>query len=197
MAAVRASEKAAQDLIAAANIAAPLIVAGVEDDMAEADMYDEQNDIQPVPAKITRVFRPHPGTDTSYTFADFNKGVELDYSDVDRAHELEGLSSVVFIRSFLNTTWSVDKSTHAGGDTDAGNFDNASEDYQTEIDTLAANITEVQQARKKKKEVTRGKARAVITSKRGIGASRSQTDDNQDHDVVMESATSKRKRALQ
>jgi hypothetical protein len=53
MAAVRPLEKAPQDLIAAANIAAPLIVASVEDDMAEADMYDEQNDVRPVPAKIT------------------------------------------------------------------------------------------------------------------------------------------------
>jgi hypothetical protein len=122
----------------------------------------------------------------------------LDHSHIDRAHELEGLSSVVFIYSFLNTTWSVDKSTHTGGDTDAGNFNNASEDYQTEIDTFAANITEVQQVRKKKKEVTHSKACAVIMSKRGIiGASRSQTDVNQDHDVIMESATSKRKRALQ
>lgn len=87
-------EKAAQDIVEAANIAAPLIVAGVEDDMAEADTYDERNAIQPVPAKITQVFHPHPGTDTSHTFASLTKGI--DTMDVNGAHELEGLSSVVY-----------------------------------------------------------------------------------------------------
>ncbi|KAH9965582.1 hypothetical protein BJV74DRAFT_890220 [Russula compacta] len=61
MAALRASEKAAQDAKAATALAAPLIIAGVEDSMAEVDKDNEANATQPAPTKITHVNRPIVG----------------------------------------------------------------------------------------------------------------------------------------
>ena len=58
MAAIRASEKVVNDAKEAAALAAPLIIAGVEDSMAAADKDDNENAARPVPVKITRVTCP-------------------------------------------------------------------------------------------------------------------------------------------
>lgn len=62
MAALRASKKAAEDAKAAADLAAPLVIARVEDSMAAVDMDNELNAARPAPANIQRVHHPlHKG----------------------------------------------------------------------------------------------------------------------------------------
>ena len=79
MAALRASEKVANDAKAAADLAAPSIIASIEDRMAAADEDDEQNATHPVPACIPRVLRPIRRT---HTFANLERD-----DDIEEAHE--------------------------------------------------------------------------------------------------------------
>ena len=58
MATQRALDKSVQDAKAAAKLAAPLKVAGVEDSMAAADEIHGQNAARPIPVDITRAARP-------------------------------------------------------------------------------------------------------------------------------------------
>ncbi len=58
MAALRALEKTARNAKAAAALAAPVVMAGVEKHMAADDIYNEENAIQPAPVNIARVHRP-------------------------------------------------------------------------------------------------------------------------------------------
>lgn len=57
MAASRAAEKALQEKRDNAERNAPLIIAGIEDLMAEADNSDNANAARPIPADIPRVVR--------------------------------------------------------------------------------------------------------------------------------------------
>jgi len=91
MAALRASEKAAKDAKAAAILAAPSIIAGIEDRMAATEEDNEQNATHPVPADIPRVFRP---TRRIHTFASLERD--------DEAHH-EGQLSVISFSPLLNT----------------------------------------------------------------------------------------------
>ncbi|KAH9952291.1 hypothetical protein BJV74DRAFT_892157 [Russula compacta] len=75
MAALRASEKAAQDAKAATALAAPLIIAGVKDSMAEVDKDNEANATQPAPTKITRVNCPIRRT---RTFANLDQDFDVE-----------------------------------------------------------------------------------------------------------------------
>jgi citrate lyase beta subunit len=97
MAALRASEKAANDAKVAADLAAPLVIAGIEDSTAAADKDDEQNAAHPVPASasasIPRVYRPIRRT---HTFANLERD-----DDIEMAHE--GQSSVISTSPLLNT----------------------------------------------------------------------------------------------
>jgi hypothetical protein len=67
MASLRAAEKSAQDAKAIVDLAAPLIIASIEDRMAVADKDDEENAARPVPREIDRVPRLIRRT---HTFAD-------------------------------------------------------------------------------------------------------------------------------
>jgi hypothetical protein len=88
MATLRASEKAANDAKAAADLAAPSIIAHIEDNMAAADKDDEQNAAHPIPADIPRVLRPIRRT---HTFANLEQDDDVEEG---RAHD-EGRSSVI------------------------------------------------------------------------------------------------------
>ena len=57
MAAIRTAEKLAKESQAAAALAAPVIIANLEDQMAATDKDDEKNAARPVPANITRGLR--------------------------------------------------------------------------------------------------------------------------------------------
>jgi hypothetical protein len=54
----RAAEKVLKEQRNAAELAAPSIVAAVEDQMAEDDRIDDQNAARPLPVDIPRVHRP-------------------------------------------------------------------------------------------------------------------------------------------
>jgi hypothetical protein len=58
MAAMRASVKAATDAKAAAALAAPGIIAGIEDIMAVDDKDSEENAARPAPVKTIRINHP-------------------------------------------------------------------------------------------------------------------------------------------
>lgn len=82
MAALQVSEKAAQDAKAAAALAAPLIIAGVEDSMAAVDKVNEESAARPAPVKITHIGRPLRRT---HTFANLDR-----YFDVESEEMEEG-----------------------------------------------------------------------------------------------------------
>lgn len=84
MAIIRAAEKLAKDAQEATALAAPVIIASLEDQMAAADEYDEKNAARPVPTNNTRAPR------RTRTFA------SLDCSEYD---EKEGSWSVLTINT--------------------------------------------------------------------------------------------------
>ena len=92
MAALRASEKVTNDAKAAAALAAPAIIAGIEDSMATDDKDSEKNAAQPATAEITRHQRPIRRT---HTFADLGRGLEVEVAQ-------NGLSQIVVTHPFLN-----------------------------------------------------------------------------------------------
>lgn len=94
MAALRASEKANNDAKAAADLAAPSIIAGVEDRTVAADKNDEQNAAHPVPAHIPRALRPLRRT---HTFANLERD-----DDIEEAPEGQ-LSVIISTSPLLNT----------------------------------------------------------------------------------------------
>lgn len=96
MATLRAAEKVDNDAKAAADLAAPFIIAGIEDSTAATDKDDDQNAAHPVPENIPRVLRP---IRRAYTFADLERD-----DDVEEAHE--GQSSVISSspQNLLNST---------------------------------------------------------------------------------------------
>jgi hypothetical protein len=201
MAALRAKEQTAQDAKAAAELAAPLIIAGVEDSMAAADKDDEENAAWPVPMNITRVPRPIRRT---HTFADLRQD---DASDrVEGVHE--GQLSVESFCSFLNT-W-------PGEESSSGNAADESievEEFESDYMTTDANIippvdehfigaqAEFFEEPVKKVRKGRGEVRALIMSKRN--SARPNKDSDSHDDVVMgepepdsdDETTKKRKRA--
>jgi hypothetical protein len=97
MAALRASEKAARDAKAAAALAAPVIMAGVEKCMASDDLDNEEDAAQPAPVNIARVHRPIRRT---HTFTNLN---DLDF-EVKTVPEGQSavLVTVAVAHPFLN-----------------------------------------------------------------------------------------------
>lgn len=69
---MRASAKAATDAKAAAALAAPGIIAGIEDIMAVDDKDSEENAAQPAPVKTIRINRPIRRTHTFSNLKDLN-----------------------------------------------------------------------------------------------------------------------------
>ena len=94
MAALRASEKAAKDAKAAAALAAPGIIAGIEDNMATDDRDSEQNSARPASVMTTRIDRPIRRT---HTFANLRDLGRLDVEEVQA-----GQLPVLIFRPFLN-----------------------------------------------------------------------------------------------
>ena len=84
MAAIRASEKEANDAKAAAALAAPVVMKGVEDSMASDDLDNEENAARPAPMDITRVNHPIRRT---HTFANILL-VEQDF-EVEEVGEVQ------------------------------------------------------------------------------------------------------------
>ena len=93
MAAIRASEKAANDAKVAMDLTAPFIIADIEDSTAAADKDDKENAAHPVPENIPCVFHP---TCRISTFTNLEQD-----DDVEEAHE--GQSSVISASPLLNT----------------------------------------------------------------------------------------------
>jgi hypothetical protein len=87
MAALRASEKAANDAKAAAALAASVTIAGIEDSMVIDDKNDDDNAARPIPAGIPRVHQPIRRTHSS---ANLVRDLELEEVEMP-----EGESSVV------------------------------------------------------------------------------------------------------
>lgn len=84
-----------KDTEAAVALAAPGIIAGIEDSMATDDKDNEENAAQPATAKITRCHRPIRQTHTFANLANLGQRVEVRVAQND-------LSPVIITCSFLN-----------------------------------------------------------------------------------------------
>ena len=148
MAALRASEKAAKDAKAAAALAAPGLIAGVEDSMATDDKDDEMNAAQPAPVKIIRVNRPIiRRTHTFSNVLDLERNVE---------EVQEGQLPVVIFCPFLNASPIKESSAETIEEfTGSDSSETADSDATSELEEPTANPEYFEEPKSKK-----GKAKA-------------------------------------
>jgi hypothetical protein len=92
MATIRAAEKAHKNRKDTSERVAPLVIAGIEDLMANADRDDDENAARPIPANIPRVFRPGRRTYAVDSLEQWQAGV----NDDDDDDEHRGLSWFFF-----------------------------------------------------------------------------------------------------